>query len=200
MINAHAEQRQPQNPIPTCSNSKVLGLKIKWHSSIRSIRNNILRWDIRNYREYTTEWDWVLRTLTWDLEMLYTYSSFPLCRSYLSKYLAGTISDDRKEWKKFYFETGQQHKNMPDAAFNAWQPWWVSEEGRAKCQQMKDLCTLKTLKPSTSTNPTSSSGGSPPMDHCSSQHLPSPVQPPSPQVFTIHSYMPSCELWLVLIS
>jgi hypothetical protein len=63
--------------------------------------------DIRKYKEHTIEWDWVLRTLTCDLEMLYTYSPYPLCRAYLSKYLVGTISYDRKEWKKFYFETGE---------------------------------------------------------------------------------------------
>jgi hypothetical protein len=41
----------------------------------------------------------------------------------MNKYLAGTILDDMKEWKKFYFKIGEQHKNMPNVAFNVWQPW-----------------------------------------------------------------------------
>jgi hypothetical protein len=89
-----------------------------------------------------------------------SYEPYPMCRSYLSKYLSGTISDDMKEWKKYYFETGKQHENMTDAAFNAWQPWWVSEEGRAKCQQMRDLRALRTTKQSQSLNMSSSSGAS----------------------------------------
>jgi hypothetical protein len=122
MVAAHAEQRQPQYPIPTCPGGKVLGLKTKWHNSIMSIRNSILRWDIRNCREHATEWNWVLTTLSRDLEIMYFYEPYPLCYSYLSKYLSGTISDNRKEWKKYYFETGKQHENMPNAAFSAWQP------------------------------------------------------------------------------
>jgi hypothetical protein len=115
IVAAHAEQRQPQFPTPTYAGCKVLGLKTKWHNSVRSIRNSILRWDIRNYREHSTEWDRVLTTLTRDLEILYSYKPYPLSRSYLS----GTISDNRKEWKKFYFETGKQHVNREAACEHA---------------------------------------------------------------------------------
>jgi hypothetical protein len=187
MVSAHAEQRQPQFPIPTCTKGKVLGLKTKWHNSVRSIRNNILRWDIRNYRDHSTEWDWVFRTLMRDLDILYSYEPYPLCRSYLSN----TISDDRKEWKRFYFETGRHHEHMPDAAFNAWQPWWVSEEGMAKCQQMKELRAMRTQKQSQSLNLSSSSGASPQGDMFRSPTLRSPVECASPQVtsLTLKQYL-----------
>jgi hypothetical protein len=95
------------------------------------------------------------------------------------KYLAGTISDDWKEWKKFYFETGEQHENMPDMAFNAWQPWWVSEEGHAKCAQIKELCALCTPRPSNSSNPSSSSGANPQIHHIPSPDVCSPGHVPS---------------------
>jgi hypothetical protein len=74
---------------------------------------------------------------------LYQYVPFELSRTYLSKYLGSTISDDRKEWKRYYFDTDLQHENMPDAAFKAWQPWWVSEEGMQKCAQIKELRAQK---------------------------------------------------------
>jgi hypothetical protein len=157
----------------------------QWHNSVQSIRNSILRWDIRNYREHATEWNWILTTLTRDLEILYSYEPYPLCRSYLSKYLSGTISDDRKEWKKIYFETGKQHSNMPDAAFNAWQPWWMSKEGRAKCEHMKELRAMQKTKQTHSLNMSSSSGGSPHTEQYSSPVLHTHIRAPAPQV---HSY------------
>jgi hypothetical protein len=143
MVNAHSEQWQPRFPIPTDADGRVIGLKTKWHNSVRSIAKTILRWDIQNYREHPTEWSWVLNTLTRELSTLYEYLPFELSRSYLSKYLGGTISDDRKEWKCYYFQTGLQHENMPDAAFKAWQLWWVSEEGMLKYAQMKKLRAQK---------------------------------------------------------
>ena len=42
MVAAHAEQRQPQFSIPTNALGKVIGLKTKWHNSIRSMARNIL--------------------------------------------------------------------------------------------------------------------------------------------------------------
>ena len=120
---------------------------------------NILEWNIRKYSEHPTEWKWVLNTLTRDLALLYTYDPYPLSRSYLSKYLSRTLSDDRSEWKKYYFATGEQHEDMPDAAFAAWQPWWVSEEGRSKLEQMKQIRTLVRPQQSNNANIASSPGG-----------------------------------------
>jgi hypothetical protein len=31
---------------------------------------------------------------------------------------------------------------MLDAAFAAWQPWWVCKDGRLKLEQMKQICAL----------------------------------------------------------
>jgi hypothetical protein len=142
MVNAHAEQRQPRISIPTDADGKVIGLKTKWHNSVRSIAKNLLRWDIREYKQYLTEWNWVITSLIRELDHWYTYEPFPLCRKYVSKYLSRAISDDRSEWKKHYFSTGLQHKDMPDIAFESWQPWWVSEEGLVKSEQMKELRSL----------------------------------------------------------
>jgi hypothetical protein len=84
-----------------------------------------------------------------------------LSRSYLNKYLGGTLSNDRKEWKRYYFNTGLQHENIPDTAFKAWQLWWVSEEGMLKCAKMKELDAQKRPRVGTREPPSSSSGGSP---------------------------------------
>jgi hypothetical protein len=43
MVNAHSEQHQAQFPISTDGNVKVIGLKTKWHNSVRSIAKTILR-------------------------------------------------------------------------------------------------------------------------------------------------------------
>ena len=139
MVNAHAEQRQPRISIPTDADGKVIGLKTKWHNSVRSIAKNLLRWDIREYKQYPTEWNWVITSLIRELDHWYTYKPFALCRKYVSRYLSRAISDDRSEWKKHYFSTGMQHSDMPDLAFQSWQPWWVSEEGLAKAEQMKEV-------------------------------------------------------------
>lgn len=101
MVNAHSEQWQPRFPIPTDADCKVIGLKTKWHNSVWSIAKTILLWDIWNYRVHPTEWSWVLKTLTRELSSLYEYLLFELSKSYLSKYLGSTISDDMKGWKHY---------------------------------------------------------------------------------------------------
>jgi hypothetical protein len=176
MVNAHAEQRQPSFPIPTNAEGKVIGLKTKWHNSVRAIAKNILCWDIREYKQHPTKWNWVITSLIRELANWYTYESYPLCRKYVSKYLSRAISDDRSEWKKHYFATGLQHEDMPDAAFDSWQPWWVSEEGMAKAEQMRELCSLG--KDKRLDNGPSSSGGAATLDLPGSPSL----QCPSPQV------------------
>jgi hypothetical protein len=168
MVNAHADQRQPKFPIPTNPEGKVIGLKTKWHNSVRSIARNVLRWDIRKYYEHPTEWKWILNTLTRDLDSLYTYTPYPLNRSYLSKYLSQALADDRAEWKKFYVQTGQQHQDMPDEAFQVWQPWWVSEEGRMKSEQMRGLRAVVKPKISNSGFHSSSLGGTARTEQCGS--------------------------------
>jgi hypothetical protein len=142
MVNAHTEQRQPSFPIPTDAQGKVIGLKTKWHNSVRSIAKNILRWDIREYKQHPTEWNWVITSLIRELDNWYTYEPYPLCRKYVSRYLSRAIADDRSEWKKHYFATGLQHEDMLDVAFESWQPWWVSEEGMEKSEQMRELRSL----------------------------------------------------------
>jgi hypothetical protein len=76
MVTAHSEQRQPRFPTPIDAEGKVVGLKTKWHNSVRSIAKTILRWDIRNYKEHPTEWSWILNTLTQELSTLYKYVPF----------------------------------------------------------------------------------------------------------------------------
>lgn len=33
-------------------------------------------------------------------------------------------------------------KDMLDLAFQSWQPWWISEEEKAKSENLKELCFL----------------------------------------------------------
>jgi hypothetical protein len=102
---------------------------------------------------------WILNTLIREFDTLYTYEPVPLDRVYLSKYLGRAISNDRAVWKKYYFATGLQHEDMLDVAFQLWQPWWVSKEGKAKSIQMKKLRSKVKPRGSSSGNLSSSLGG-----------------------------------------
>jgi hypothetical protein len=97
MVNTHAEQRQPSFPIPTDVHGKAIGLKTKWHNSVRSIARNIVRWDIRKYKQHPTEWNWIITSVICELDNWYTYEPYPLSRLYVSKYLSQAIADDRNE-------------------------------------------------------------------------------------------------------
>jgi hypothetical protein len=94
MVTAHAEQRQPSVPIPIDAEGKVIGLKTKWHNSVRSIARNILRWDIREYKHHPTEWNWIITSLIRELDNWYSYDPYPLYRKYVSRYLSWAIADD----------------------------------------------------------------------------------------------------------
>lgn len=142
MKTAHSEQRTAKPHIPSTPTGEVLGLKTVWHRAVRSLARRFLDYSIRTYKTGADEWRWVVYSISVQLEDMFSYDH-PITERYLSKYIKETISGDRKKWKKFFVETGRQHHKMPNEAWAAWKPYWVSTASMEEAEHMRGIRSLR---------------------------------------------------------
>lgn len=148
MANAHAERRSPVVHVPTTTTGEPIGLKGAWHRQVRLIARQCMDQSIRSYTGKKKEWWKAIDKIYAALEEVFTYDH-PLCAKYLSKYLKGTVKNDRLEWKEYFFSSqGKQHEKCPDEAFRTLRKYWVSVAGKAESEQMVALRALGSHKSS----------------------------------------------------
>ena len=91
---------------------------------------------IRSYRGKKWAWWKAVQRIYDALGEIFTYD-YPLCSTYLSKYLKGAVKNDRLEWREFFFANrGAQHDCCPDEAFGTLQKYWLSVAGKEESESM----------------------------------------------------------------
>ncbi|KAG0597165.1 hypothetical protein M758_UG317100 [Ceratodon purpureus] len=146
MANAHAERRSPVIHVPTTTTCKPIGLRSAWHRQVRLIARQSMDHSIRSYRGKKGAWWKAVEKIYIALSDIFTYD-YPLCIIYLSKYLKGTVKNDRLEWKDFFIENkGAQHEKCPDEAFGTLRKYWLSVAGKEESENMAAVRALRPRK------------------------------------------------------
>ena len=142
MASAHAERRSPVVHVPTTTTGKPIGLRSAWHRQVRLFARQSMDQSIRSYRGKKGAWWKAVEKIYAMLEEIFTYD-YPLCATYLSKYLKGAVKNDRLEWKDYFITThGGQHDKCPDKAFSILRKYWLSVAGKEESEQMTALRSL----------------------------------------------------------
>ncbi|KAG0571989.1 hypothetical protein KC19_VG059400 [Ceratodon purpureus] len=147
-IASHAERRKPKHCIPTNQQGKIVGLRTKWHGTCRSIAKGLINWDYKSYAKHQGEWHLLCLTVVRELDTLFSYSLTDLDPNYLPKYLDDAIAHDKSTWRQHFYDTGLQHENCPNAAWETWHQHWNSDEGRQKTRYMEEKRALASSTPS----------------------------------------------------
>ena len=146
---SHAECRKPKHCIPTNSQGKIIGLRTKWHGTCRSIAKRLINWTYKSYAKHQGEWQLLCLTVQRELDLLFFYNPTDLYLAYLPKYLDDTIAHDKSTWRQHFIQTGSQHEDCPDTAWETWRQHWDSEEGCSKSRAMQKKRALASTPPST---------------------------------------------------
>ena len=139
MAAAHAENRDPLIQIPVCQSSTVFGLKSPSHRAARLCARQTLNFKVRSYKGKSEYWMSQVQNIAEKLEQQFTYSR-PLDINYLAKFLKNTLKNDRKCWKKYFFEhPGLRHPRCSEEAFTEWRKYWLSAEEKDESIQMTEM-------------------------------------------------------------
>lgn len=109
MAAAYAENRDLHIEIRVCESGTILGLRSLWHWAAHLCARQTLNYKVGSYKAKQEYWNSQVDCIAQKLAKQFTYSR-PLDIQYLGKFLKNTLKNNRKSWKKYFFESsGLRH-------------------------------------------------------------------------------------------
>lgn len=139
MAAVHAENRDPNIQIPVSTSGTVLGLRSPWQRAARLCARQTINYKVRSYKAKREYWQSQVDCIAEKLAQKFTYTR-PLDIKYLGRFLKNTLKNDRKSWKRYFFDIGgMRHHRCLVEAFTEWRKYWLSEAGKEESVQMREM-------------------------------------------------------------